>query len=33
VVPSGAASARYVSRFELSGWLVPLVVWLLGRRR
>jgi hypothetical protein len=32
VAPSGAASARYVSRFELWGWLAPLVAWLLGRR-
>ena len=32
VVPSGASSARYVSHFELSGWLAPLVALLLGRR-
>jgi hypothetical protein len=32
VTPSGASSARYVSHFELSGWLAPLVARLLGRR-
>ena len=32
VQPSGASRTRYVSRFELSGWLAPLVGLLLGRR-
>lgn len=32
VVPAGAARTRYVSHFELSGWLAPLVKWLLGAR-
>jgi hypothetical protein len=32
VSPAGAARARYVSRFELSGWLAPIVRWLLGAR-
>ena len=30
--PRGAARTRYVSRFELSGWLAPVVRLLLGRR-
>lgn len=30
VTPEGAARARYVSRFALSGWLVPVVRGLLG---
>jgi len=32
VAAIGAARARYVSRFELGGWLAPLVRALLGRR-
>jgi hypothetical protein len=32
VVASGTAHTRYVSHFELSGWLAPLVALLLGRR-
>jgi hypothetical protein len=32
VSPAGASRARYVSHFELSGWLAPLVEWLLGAR-
>ena len=32
VTPSGASNSRYVSRFELSGWLAPVVAGLLGRR-
>ncbi len=28
----GPERARYVSRFELSGWLAPLVAMLLGQR-
>ena len=32
VTPTSASSSRYVSHFELSGWLAPLVAWLLGRR-
>lgn len=32
VTPAGPALTRYVSHFELSGWLAPLVEWLLGGR-
>ena len=32
VAPIDAARARYVSHFELSGWLSPIVAWLLGSR-
>lgn len=32
VTPADPARTRYVSRFELSGWLAPLVQWLLGAR-
>lgn len=32
VEPQGAARSRYVSRFELRGWLAPVVSLLLGRR-
>ena len=32
VLPAGATRTRYVSHFELSGWLAPLVKWLLGAR-
>jgi len=32
VTPVGASRTRYVSHFELSGWLAPLVEFLLGRR-
>jgi hypothetical protein len=32
VSPAGDARTRYVSRFQLSGWLAPLVKWLLGSR-
>ena len=32
VSSAGAARTRYVSHFELSGWLAPLVQWLLGAR-
>ena len=32
VTPLAAARTRYVSRFALSGWLAPLVKWLLGAR-
>jgi len=32
VTPVDAARTRYVSHFELSGWLAPLVKWLLGSR-
>jgi len=32
VTPAGPARTRYVSHFELSGWLAPLVKWLLGAR-
>jgi len=32
VTPEGASRTRYVSHFELSGWLAPLVRWLLGAR-
>jgi hypothetical protein len=32
VDPIGAARSRYVSHFELSGWLAPLVGRLLGPR-
>lgn len=32
VLPADAARTRYVSHFELSGWLAPLVKWLLGSR-
>jgi hypothetical protein len=31
VSSDGPGRARYVSRFELSGWLAPLVALLLGR--
>lgn len=32
ILPLGPARSRYVSRFELSGWLAPLVRLLLGAR-
>ena len=32
VTAEGASLTRYVSHFELSGWLAPLVRWLLGAR-
>ena|SRR2546427_7351711 len=32
VVAEGATRTRYVSHFELVGWLAPLVSWFLGRR-
>jgi uncharacterized protein YndB with AHSA1/START domain len=32
VTSTGAARTRYVSHFELAGWLAPLVEWLLGAR-
>ena len=32
VVEIDATRSRYLSRFELSGWLVPVVSALLGRR-
>ena len=32
VTPLGPARARYVSRFALSGWLMPVVRGLLGAR-
>ena len=32
VLTAGVSRTRYVSRFELSGWLAPLVKWVLGAR-
>ncbi len=32
IVSIGRDRARYVSHFELSGWLAPLVEWVTGRR-
>jgi len=32
VASAGPERSRYVSHFELSGWLAPLVRWLLGAR-
>jgi len=32
VIAAGASRTRYVSHFELSGWLAPLVELLLGPR-
>ena len=32
VTSAGASHTRYVSHFALSGWLAPLVQWLLGAR-
>lgn len=32
IAPAGRAGTRYVSHFELEGWLTPLVQMLTGRR-